>query len=201
MAEVWLDLEYSPVTDSAGTPVGELVTFNEITDQVLAEKALARPEESLSFALSASGMVGVWDWDIEADVVTSDANFARMFGVNPARALAGTPIANFIEGVHPDDRELLSTRIAESLETGQEFRIEYRLRNSEDSVGWVLAFGRPALTLQANLSGCRVLRSTSQPKGARDRNPGKRGEISRNRQHLAPDGLVDIAGWIPRLLQ
>lgn len=141
--EVWLDLDYSPVLGEDGRPLGVLAIVYDTTGRVKAEQALARSEESLSFALDAAGMVGIWDWDIINDCVTSDARFARMFGVDPARAEEGAPIAAFVAGVHPEDRAEVTDRINEALRQCGKFRAEYRLLNREGArERWVLALGR-----------------------------------------------------------
>ena len=90
--DLWLDLDYSPVVDDDGAAIAELVIVRETTTRVNAERALARSEESLSFALAASGMLGLWDWDVTSDRVTSDSRFAIMFGVDPQEAAEGVPI-------------------------------------------------------------------------------------------------------------
>ena len=49
--------------------------------------------------------VGRWNWDIVNDRVTSDADFARLYGVDPELASIGAPLSSFFAGIHPDDRE------------------------------------------------------------------------------------------------
>lgn len=141
--EVWLDLDYSPVLGEDGRPLAVLAIVYDTTARVKAEQALARSEESLSLALDAAGMVGIWDWDIVNDCVTCDTRFARMFGVDPERAETGVPIAEFVAGVHPEDRAAVTERIGETLRAGGRFRAEYRLLDREGrGERWVLALGR-----------------------------------------------------------
>jgi len=139
--DVWLDLDYSPVLDSDGKPVAELVIVSETTKRVMAERALLRSEESLALALAASGAVGAWDWNVVDDTVTADPRFAQMFGVPENEALAGTPIGRFIDSVHPDDRDYLADRIGASVEAVSEFRAEYRV-GAPGQYRWVMAIGR-----------------------------------------------------------
>ncbi len=142
MDDVWLDLSYSPVLGEAGTPIAELVIFNDVTDQVRAENALARSHESLDFALAASRAVGAWDWDVVRDVVVADDRFAQMFGVSPAEVAAGAPMSRFIDGVHPSDRSALRQRIEEAVKAGGDFLAEFRLSSDGGAVRWVMALGR-----------------------------------------------------------
>ena len=140
--DLWLDLNYSPVLDERGVPVAELVIVTETTRRIIAERALARTEERLSLALSASGIVGVFDWDLITDRVAADERFARMYGVDPATAAEGAPITDYIEGVHPDDRKVLADAIEASLSKGAPFSAEYRLLNALGDIRWVLATGQ-----------------------------------------------------------
>jgi PAS domain S-box-containing protein len=139
---VWLDLNYSPVLDEDGAPLAVLAIVVETTTRVSAERALARSEERLSFTLAASGVVGAWDWDIEANIVTADERFADMYGVDRAEAAAGIPIGRFAGGVHPDDRGYLSGQIKAALKSGGEFQAEYRLQRGDGAVRWVMAMGK-----------------------------------------------------------
>ncbi len=138
---MWLDLEYSPVLDEDGKPIAVLAIVYETTKRVIAERALARSEERLSLALSASGIVGIWDWDLVSNLVTADRRFAEMYGVDPDLAAAGAPIETYVAGVHPDDRELVTERINAALAARAPYRAEYRLQNGSGEVRWVLATG------------------------------------------------------------
>lgn len=139
--DVWLNLHYSPVLDDRGEPIAELVIVAETTKRVMAERALARSEERLSLALNASGIVGVWDWDLAADRVSADRRFAEMYGVNPDEAETGAPLEAYLEGIHPEDRQQVADSIAEALEARGPYRGEYRLRSADGNTRWVLATG------------------------------------------------------------
>lgn len=139
--DVWLDLDYSPVLDERGVPIAELVIVSDMTARVGAELALSRSEERLSLALSASGIVGVWDWDIVADRVLADRRFAEMYGVDADMAADGAPIQEFVRGIHEEDRGLLTDAINGSLRSRSPFRCEYRLNERDGRTVWVLATG------------------------------------------------------------
>ncbi|RYG33494.1 MAG: PAS domain S-box protein, partial [Burkholderiales bacterium] len=100
----------------------------------------------LERTLSNAEIIGLWDWRIKEDRVIADPRFAQLYGVDPARAAIGTPISEFIAGVHPDDRGRLSETIAASLASGQPFVCEYRLQNGDGIVRHVLARGQPTLS-------------------------------------------------------
>ncbi|GLS45437.1 sensor histidine kinase [Methylobacterium brachythecii] len=106
------------------------------------QAALALIEERLAFAVEASGALGWWDWDIALDRVYAGEVFARMYGVDPAEAAAGAPLTAFVDGIHPDDREMVAAKIAATAAEAAEFREEYRLLGADGTVTWVYARGR-----------------------------------------------------------
>jgi PAS domain S-box-containing protein len=141
----WLELHYSPVLGDDGLPIGSLAIVHDITDRMLAEKALARSEERLSLALNGSSLVGTWDWDVPNDVVTADDKFAQMYNLDPLRAGLGVSIEDFMQAVHPEDAARLNADIQSSLNTGESFRCEYRLIDTAGAIRWVVASGRPRM--------------------------------------------------------
>ena len=143
---VWFDLDYSPVFDDDGAIIGVLAVVVETTKVVEAEQALSRNREKLSLALQASGVVGIWDWDVVADRVYADDRFASLYGVDPeAAATDGVPISGFTAAIHPEDAERVSDALQGVMKTGEKLSIEYRLVQADDSVRWVLAEGQPLL--------------------------------------------------------
>lgn len=117
-------------------------TCTDIQSEMDAEEALRTSEERLSFALEAGGGVGAWDWDIVADRLYCNTQFARLFSVDAERAAAGASINEFIGGLHPDDRPRITAMMQKALETGGHFAEEYRLLQEDGSVRWVYARGR-----------------------------------------------------------
>ena len=109
--QVWMNLDYSPVLGENGRPAGVLAVVVETTQQVLAERALAKAEERLRQALNASGMVGTFAWHVQSDTFYSDARFAEMFSVDPAKGDKGAPLAEYLAGIHPEDAERIANAV------------------------------------------------------------------------------------------
>ena len=136
-------LSAMPILDEAGAVLGLLAQATETTAQARALEASRAAEERYALALAAGGGLGAWDWDVEANRIRADAGFARMYGVDPARAAAGVPIEDFLQRVHPQDLPRLRAAIARSLASGGELAEEYRLLQAEGPARWVAARGRP----------------------------------------------------------
>ncbi len=138
----FLDFVYQPIKDANGNPTDIFVAANDVTERTAAEEALRRSEERLQLALNASLGVGTWVWDVPADLVTADARFLRLYGVDEALAGKGTPIEQFFVNVHPDDRPRLEGSIARTLAERVPFNEEYRLLQPDGTARWVSAQGR-----------------------------------------------------------
>ncbi|WP_375464231.1 PAS domain-containing protein [uncultured Methylobacterium sp.] len=130
------------IRDDAGRAVRMIGAMLDVTRQNETEQRLRRSEERLSLAFEAAGAVGWWDWDIPNDRLVANEMFAELSSVDPAEAAAGTPIARYVAGIHPEDRDWVGARIAEAVETGGEFAEEYRLCRADGAVRWVYARGR-----------------------------------------------------------
>lgn len=140
--DVWLDLDYSPVLGEDGEAIATLAILSDMTKRVLVERALARSEERLSMAFSASGIAGAWDWKIDSDVVITNSHFAVMYGVSRDEAEKGVPITRFFDAVHPDDRPSLSRAIDQAVQDRKDFRAEYRLIDEQGKQRWIMATGK-----------------------------------------------------------
>lgn len=140
--KVWLNLNYSPVLDETGKPAGVLAIVVETTGRVLAERALAKSEERLSYALRAAGMVGTFDTDLRSNTVYSDARFARMFSVDPDKGESGAPLADYLAGIHPEDVEFVSKAIEQAVVTGEKCLLEYRVLSNDGIIRWLEVHGQ-----------------------------------------------------------
>jgi two-component sensor histidine kinase len=136
-----MNLDYSPVLDENGRPAGVLAIVVETTHRVLTERALAKTEERLRQALNASGMVGTFDWHVQSDTFFSDARFAEMFSVDPAKGDKGAPFAEYLAGIHPEDAERIASAVNRTVTTGERYVQEYRLLRKDGSIRWVEARG------------------------------------------------------------
>ena len=86
--------------------------------------------------------IGSWEWDVVADRVTADPEFARLYGVDPDEAQAGARLERFFTAMHPDDRPRVQAEIAAALASGDPFESDYRLQQPDGRARWVAARGR-----------------------------------------------------------
>lgn len=124
-------LTISPIRDSEGRIVGASKIARDVTEAKRAERAVAS-------ALQA-GEVGTYYWDIKTDRVTGDRNFVSLFGV-VADDHSSAPLADFIAGIHPEDRDRVASEIQRTLADDTPFRTEYRVIR-DDGEHWLLSRG------------------------------------------------------------
>lgn len=141
----WWDVAISPLPGADGRPQRLVSIGRDVTARKHAEQRLEISEERLNLALGASGMVGIWDYDAKADILYADANFARLYGVDPALAARGAPLVRYVENLHPDDMPAAHQHIAQWFHSGTPAEgqtREYRIVLPGGGVRWVLPSGR-----------------------------------------------------------
>ncbi|MBE9607015.1 PAS domain-containing protein [Acetobacteraceae bacterium H6797] len=138
----WWNIGIAPILDHDGTVAGLWLHGVESTSHSHALERSRAAEERYSLALAAGGGLGAWDWDVERDTVVSDARFARMYGVDPAKAAEGVPMSEFFRCIHPQDLPRIKSAIRHSIETGEGFAEDYRLVLGEREI-WIAARGQP----------------------------------------------------------
>ena len=87
-------------------------------------------QERLSFVINSAG-VGTWDWYIDTgELLWSDLSL-QMFGLAPGTKMT---YERFLNALHPDDRERISTAIQKTLERGDPYDVEIRGRSGRMEV-------------------------------------------------------------------
>ena len=117
----------------------------DLSPERLREKVVNDPEEFSRLALNSVGGIGAWTADLVQGRYVADAAIAKLYGLDPVRAAAGVPTAEFLGNVHPDDWPALQAEIARSLVSGKDMALEYRLRHPDGTVRWVLSRWRTHL--------------------------------------------------------
>jgi PAS domain S-box-containing protein len=137
--EIFVSVSISPIRDSAGDITGAVTIARDITERKRAQQRIQESEERLRLALEA-GEIGTWDWYVDTDEVVWSSNMERLHGLEPG-SFGGT-FAEYQEGIHPDDRELVLGTIQQTLHEQSEYQIEYRSLRADGSIHWLGAQGR-----------------------------------------------------------
>jgi PAS domain S-box-containing protein len=130
------------------------------------EQRFLMTQERLTLALS-TGRVAVYDWDVDTDRLSVQGPLAEIFGVTIEDARRGLPLQDFLNGIHPEDRENAAALVANTVQTGAPFEAEYRT-NAAGEIRTVLSRGR----IETKPSGSRffsgVLIDITEQKAAED---------------------------------
>jgi PAS domain S-box-containing protein len=101
-------------------------------------RVLAESEQRLRLALE-TGRLGVWELDLSTQTLTASESCKAIYG-RPAREPFS--YAEFLNAVHPEDRERVEAALTGSIAQGAEYDIEYRISWPDGSVHWVLVRGQ-----------------------------------------------------------
>jgi PAS domain S-box-containing protein len=131
----------SPRFGADGGFLGYVGSVIDIEERREAEARLALSEERLRLATEAAD-IGLWDVDVVHDRLFWPPVIKGMFGIGPDVAVS---MADFYDGLHPDDRAKTAEAFAAACDPGTRalYDVEYRTIGKEDGiVRWVAAKGR-----------------------------------------------------------
>lgn len=119
-----------------------------------AEDALRTNEREFQFALSA-GRMGAWTVDFSSNTLKTSELFRSIFGRDPKLHFSYDDLT---QAIHVDDRERMAAAVARSLETGEDYDIEYRVIAPSGEVRWIGIRGQP---MSSGLSKSRLMSGVS----------------------------------------
>ena len=126
-----VSLNLWPILDRAGEVAGISVIARNLTDERLAQAALAESEVRLRESESLVH-VGGWVWDVGTGAVQWSEELHRIHGLDPAR-FAGT-IEAHLDLVHPTDRQRVRAAMTAAVNLHQPLEIEYRIIRPDGQV-------------------------------------------------------------------
>lgn len=106
---------------------------HEVAIRKQAESALQLSEERFRCAQIYAN-IGSWDWNIQSGDLHWSERIAPLFGY--AEGELETTYENFLQAVHPDDRQSVIDAVAACIEKGVAYNIEYRIVWPDGTVRW-----------------------------------------------------------------
>jgi PAS domain S-box-containing protein len=113
------------------------------------EEQLRQTQARSAYALDAAG-AGIWDVDLSSGSIRWTERISQIFGLPPEPV--ETDLDEFRERVHPDDRAMIETALAQSIETDAAYRVEFRIQCPDGTIRWVSSKGR----VSRNANGAAV---------------------------------------------
>jgi PAS domain S-box-containing protein len=121
----------------------------EVMERVAAEARLRRSQELLEAAQSAGG-IGVFDLDLQSQLLRGSSHFFAMLGLPPGTSAITQD--HWLGLVHPDDLEALASAYGEAINQGGSYSIEYRVLRPDRTTCWVSGSGRVIVDEQREAS-------------------------------------------------
>ncbi|PXA92260.1 hypothetical protein DMC47_24190 [Nostoc sp. 3335mG] len=199
--ESWWSFSYSPVRDDDGAIAGLFCVTGETTERILAQRDRDESDARLQNALSVGEGIGTWEWDVATGLVTADARYAQLHGLEPAIAAAGAPASAFFDRVHPEDQPRVREALQRAVTDGSLFREEYRLVDEGGSVRWLQSLGR---CMAGTIGDCarfpgvsyditERMQATKAIEAAKDERDFVAALTARQRDLASPDAMLRLA--------
>lgn len=111
------------------------------------EYLLNATERRLQLALNVGGM-GAWQWDMQSDSVIWWPGMERVHGLAPGTTMDA--VDNYLEFVHPEDRERVTRSFEYSEYVDSSSNIEYRVIWPDGSIHWLEGRGEVFFDAEGN---------------------------------------------------
>ena len=113
--------------------------FRDITERKRNEIIIQESEERLHLALLA-GTQGWFEVNVQSGEVTVSPEYVRIIGYDPNTF--HTSLAEWKEGLHPDDRDAVISAFGDCLATGESKTMEYRRKTGSGEWIWIGSVGK-----------------------------------------------------------
>ncbi len=117
---IWNE-HWVPMRNQSGTVIGVGIAAEEITERKRAEEALQVSEERFRRLVEVTSQI-VWVANAAGESIGDSPSWRAFTGL-PAENWVGR---NWLEAVHPDDRERVAEACRFAVETGAPYRMEFR---------------------------------------------------------------------------
>lgn len=132
------EIPVSQVVLAHRSRTGELeylsTVVRDLTEIQQAARALGESEELARVAFEAAH-IGAFDWHVSRDRARFFGNMMALFGRTATEEHKN--FAEFLNSVHPDDRQRVADAVRQSLATGRDYEIEFRTLWPDGSVHWL----------------------------------------------------------------
>ena len=130
---VWISINAIPQFRSGeDKPYQVFVTIHDITDRRQSEKALRESEEQFR-TLAALAPVGIYLTSPDGRCQYVNPLWCEMAGLRREEALGD----GWVQGIHPEDRDIVLARWQEMIKKGENWGLEYRLQTRDGKITWV----------------------------------------------------------------
>ncbi len=156
--KMWFLISASPIFDEKKKFKGALGMLTDVTQRKETEEKLRKKEELLRITLEA-GNIGIWEWDVEKDLIYATPAYYTMLGYEPKES--PTKKDEWLDRVHPQDRDYVNNQFTKALSRNfKEYGYDARFRQADGTYRWIQSKGfsyeRDQNGLVTRLTGIRL---------------------------------------------
>jgi diguanylate cyclase (GGDEF)-like protein/PAS domain S-box-containing protein len=135
-----VDLSFNavPMRDARGAVVGATGTARDVTAEKVAAAAQYENVEKLRLAVDAAELV-YWEWERDTDRLHWGRDPSSLVGANESRS---SRWSEYLQIVHPDDRDRYLATIEAAWERAGACTNEYRVIRHDGQVAWLSSHGK-----------------------------------------------------------
>jgi PAS domain S-box-containing protein len=133
----FLERPFHPTTFASMTRTAQKARLRQYEARDRLEE-LHESQEKLATAMLA-GKLGAWSIDIETETLLTSPLCREIYGLKPDDRFTYPQLLSLI---HPEDLSQMQEAAARSVETGEDYNIEYRTLWPDKSIHWVQVNGR-----------------------------------------------------------
>lgn len=133
----WVRGTIVPFASQDGLPSQYVSIRTDISATKAAEEAKRISEERLTRS-QAYANIGTWDWNIQTGELYWSERIGPLFGYE---GVVETTYENFLNAVHPNDRQQVVDAVTACVERGEKYDIEHRCIWPDGTIRWLLERG------------------------------------------------------------
>jgi PAS domain S-box-containing protein len=134
----WVTARAHPIKDAEGRILEVMLMHEDITERIIAEKALREREQRFRSLVMATSQT-VWSTTPDGRVLEDSPTWRAITG----QSYEEWKEYGWLDAVHPDDRERTRQVWLECTASGSVYEVDYRLRQRDGSYRWMAVKGVP----------------------------------------------------------
>lgn len=161
-----IELNLCPVFEADGNTLKHIfLCGQDVTAREMEIEFYKKRGEHLLYA-AESAEIGLWFWNLNEEKIYSTPKCNEFFEISAFEVLTYN---DFLEVVHPDDKQRLINVFVNSQRNGAEYDIEYRVIFSDGTIHWLSTCGKTYLDAEGKASSTMgVVRQITDQKNAGD---------------------------------